>query len=164
MARDRTRKIDNVRWIGWGAGVAALSAGQDAQVVLTATAIPDIIMRTRGQLFAYIDAAQAPASLIEVAVGFILVPQGTTTAVLWSPITDPNAPWFWYTRFALGYEEYVIDVIDAPGASVYRETIDSKAMRKAPPDTEVQMVVEQATLNGAASVNLHTSGRFLIGN
>ena len=62
----------------------------------------------------------------------------------------------------LGYEEYVVDVIDAPGLTVYRSPIDSKAMRIVR-NQEVQLVVHNTTLIGAASVNVSVHGRFLTG-
>jgi len=124
----------------------------------------DTIMRTRGQLMASIDGASAPGKAVRVGIGFVIVPEGTGSTVLWAPLTDPNAPWFFYSTFVLGYEEMVTDVVDVPGLSSYRETIDSKAMRKGPPDTEVQVVFENATILSASSVNLFVQGRFLLGN
>jgi len=121
-------------------------------------------MRARGNLLAFADTTQAPGGLIDVAVGMVLVPEGTGTTVLWSPITDAIAPWFFYSRFHLGYEEMVTDVVDVPIATGYREAIDSKAMRKIRPDLEIQFVVEQATIATAMAVNVRVAGRFLLGH
>jgi len=68
----------------------------------------------------------------------------------------------WYDQFVLGYEEMVIDVIDVPGITSYRATIDSKAMRIIR-NQEVQMVTENVTLGTAATVNLVVTGRMLSG-
>ena len=164
MARNRSRKIDNLRWLGFRGEAAALSAGSSAVELVAAGPIPDTIMRTRGELVAYMDTTLAPGILVDVAVGFIIVPEGTGSTVLWAPITDPNAPWFFYSRFTLGYEEQVTDVIDAQGLTVYRQTIDSKAMRKSPPDTEIQMVTQNSTILSAGAVNVVAGGRILLGN
>ncbi len=89
-----------------------------------------------------------------------MVPEGTGSTVLWSPLTDADAPWFYYSTFFLGYEEYVVDVIDSPVLTAYREIIDSKAMRRVR-NQEVQLVVENTTIAGAVSVNIVAAGRML---
>ena len=81
----------------------------------------------------------------------------------YSPIADATAPWFYYSTFALGYEEMVTDVVDVPGITSYRETIDVKAMRRLRPQEEVQCVFENTTIDGAAAVNVSVFGRFLMG-
>ncbi len=165
MARRRSgKKIDNLRWIGVFQGFLGQAAGASAVTALSATTMPDTIMRTRGTLTGWIDALQAPAVAARVSVGLIVVPEGTGTTVLWSPFADTNAPWFWFTSFVLGYEEYVTDVVDCPGLTSYREIVDSKAMRRSPPDTEVQLVIENTTFAGAVGVNVQWAGRILIGN
>ena len=47
----------------------------------------------------------------------IIVPEGQGTTVIWDPFNDVNAPWIWFTEFAVAYEEMVNDVIDVPGMS-----------------------------------------------
>ena len=168
MARRRNtggKVIDQTFWVGVGAAFPAQSAGAVAVAnqPLSALATVRTIMRTRLNIVSYIDTASAPGKQVEIAVGGILVPEGTGTTVLWSPITDANAPWFFYTRFVIGYEEMVTDVIDIPGISSYREMIDSKAMRRVKADTETQIVVENATILTAASVNTVVTGRVLVG-
>ena len=160
MARRRSgKKIDNLRWLGFGQQFFAQAAGTAGVTILSATTMPDTIMRTRGSLLAYVDAASAPPKAGDIAVGMIVVPEGTG-----STITDANAPWFWYSRFTIGYEEMVTDVISVQEAQGYREVIDSKAMRRSPPDTEVQLVVENVTIAGAIAVNVSVLGRILVGN
>ncbi len=168
MARRRSgKKIDTTRWVGAFGGTAGtgLSAGTLGVALLSSATLAETIMRFRGTLLAYMDAAGAPLRGVRVSVGLILVPEGTGSTVLWSPFTDENAPWFYYSSFVLAYEEMVIDVVDVPQASGYREVIDNKAMRIIRPDTEVQMVVENTTLAGAgaASINVELSGRILLG-
>ncbi len=89
------------------------------------------------------------------------MPEGQSTTVVSSPITDDSAPWLWYTRFTLGYEEMVTDVVDVPGLSSYREVIDAKAMRVLRPDREVQLVFEQASVLSANNVNVVANFRGL---
>jgi len=163
-ARRRGKKIDYTRWVSTGAiGVLALSAGTDGQLALTTGVRPETLMRTRGQLVVTLDGVQAPTSLLDVAVGLIKVPEGQGTTVVSSPITDGNAPWLYYERFTIGYEEMVADVIDIPSLTIFRAEIDSKAMRIIRPDEEVQFVVEQATISGSAAINVAASFRFLLG-
>ncbi len=155
------------RWLGFAtttSGLFALSAGTAAASLASAGNIKDTIMRTRGNLVGWIDAVGAPAKAALVSVGMIVVPEGTGTTVLQSPFTDPNADWFWYSQFLLAYEEMVTDVIDVPVITGYREVIDSKAMRIAPPDTEVQLVVENTSIDASVNINLHVAGRFLLGS
>ncbi len=161
----RGRKIDFTHWHGINANVAAQSAGSNGQTVIAAgLAKPETLMRTRGNLIAFIDGASAPGKLVEIGVGLILMPGGTGTTLTSTPLADGDAPWFWYDRFVLGYEEMVTDVIDVPGLSVYRSVIDSKAMRVLGLDQEVQLVVENVTLGTAAAVNVSASFRFLFGS
>ncbi len=153
------------RWIGSSTGTAffALTAGTAAVQIFTPTAFRDTIMRTRGALIGYVDGAIAPFVAVLVSVGLWVVPEGTGSTVLADPFDDENADWFFYSQFLLGYEEHVVDVIDNPVAAGYREVIDSKAMRIANPDTEVQCVVTNTTVNGAGAINLHLAIRSLIG-
>ena len=160
----RGRKIDNLRWIGFGESNVGFAAGTGADTLLAATAMPDTVMRTRGILTAFLGSGIAAGVGIRVGVGFIFVPEGTGSTVLWSPLSDPNAPWFYYTAFALDYLEPVVDVIAYTEMASYREVIDSKAMRKAPPDTEVQVVYENVTTIGATEVSVFVDGRILVGN
>ncbi len=154
------RKIDFTHWTGGRILAAALAAGTNGQTFMAAQHLPETLLRFRGNLLAYADGAQAPGGLAAVAVGLIKVPEGTGTTVLWSPVTDTDAPWIWYEQFGIGYEEYVTDAISAPGVSVFRSTIDSKAMR-IQQNEELQVVVENFTLLSAISVNVLVSGRTL---
>ncbi len=99
----------------------------------------------------------------DIGIGIIVVPEGTGSTVLWSPITDGDAPWIWVDYFTLGYEEMVTDVVDVPGISAYRYVIDSKAMRIVK-NMEIQLVAESATtFSAAVSVNLTALVRILSG-
>ncbi len=158
------RKIGWKHWTGFTGGATGFAAGTIGVMLAAAQHEPETILRTRGQLLAYVDGTQAPGGLTSVGMGMAIVPEGTGTTVLWSPITDADAPWFWYTRFHLGYEEMVTDVVDVPAVSGYREAIDSKAMRKGPQSTEVQLVIESVTALTAVAINLLISGRFLTGH
>ncbi len=163
MARRRSgKKIDFVHWTGFQDSFNGQAAGSIAKTLFAAQHDPETLMRTRGSLLTYLDTTQAPGGQILVGAGMILVPEGTSTTVLWSPLTDPDAPWIWYSAFGLGYEEYVTDVIDCPQATSHREVIDSKAMRIVR-NQEIQMVVENVTTGSAAAFNMVIGGRSLFG-
>ena len=163
MARRRSgKKIDFVHWAGFQENVSALSAGTAAREAFSAQHLPETLMRTRGEYLVYMDAASAPGKLVTIGLGMILVPEGTGTTVLWSPLTDPDAPWFWYETVSIGYEEMVTDVVDVPGITSARGSIDSKAMRIIK-NMEIQLVVENVTLLTAATVNVVVTGRSLFG-
>ncbi len=151
------------RWQGFRATSLALTAGTSAVEVASASDTTDTIMRTRGSLVAFIDGAAAPGQLVEVGVGLWIVPEGTGATVLGSPIADDNADWFYYSRFVIGQEEPVTDVIGVPLLAGYREVIDDKAMRIGRPDSEIQAVFENVTVDTAKTVNVSLQGRFLFG-
>ncbi len=161
--RRSRKKIDIVHWTYGSFSALALSAGTVAGTVLAAQHLPETLLRTRGEILVFLDALGAPGRLVSVGVGFILVPEGTGTTVLWSPITDGDAPWFWVDYFIIGHEELVTDVVDIPEVSAARRVIDSKAMRKAR-NTEVQFVVENATVAAGAAINVAGQARFLAGS
>ena len=163
--RGSGRKIDTVQWIGFVNTWSNQGSGSQASTVVS---LDDrqrsTIMRVRGELTCYLDGVQAPGTRVQVGVGMQLVPTGTSTTVLRSPITDDTASaWFWYETFTLGYEEMVVDVVDVPGITSFRKTIDGKAMRRTGPDEEIQFVIQNATLATASSVNGTIVGRILLG-
>jgi len=163
MARRRTGKtIDNVRWSFGGGGFSAQAAGTAAVTMFPAQDLPQTLLRIRGEFFAAIDGASAPGKFIEVGLGLIAVPEGTSATVLWSPVTDGSAPWIWVDYANLGYEEMVTDVIDVPIETAVRRVIDSKAMRRLR-NQEIQLVVENTTLQSASAVNIRASVRVLFG-
>ena len=163
MARRRSgKKIDFVHWSGVQELFAALAAGTSARTVFAAAHESETILRFRGNIAAYIDGLQATSRWAQVAVGMLLVPEGTGTTVLASPATNPDSSWLWYDIFTLGYEEIVADVVDVPGMSSYRASIDSKAMRIVR-NQEVQLVAENVTIGSAVPVNISVTGRTLSG-
>ncbi len=152
----------NRHWTGFDTGTVGtpLAAGTVAGMVHAATHDRETLLRTRGTLLSYVDTASAPGDLALICVGMILVPEGTGTTVLWSPFTDSDAPWFYFTSFFVGTEEMVTDVIDVPGITSYRETIDSKGMRRMR-NQEIQVVMENSTILNATPVNIVLAGRML---
>ncbi len=164
MARRRQEKMRNLRWARNSSAntFSALSAGSAAQPFLTTSSIRETWMRFRGQMLCWLDGTQAPGVQIFVGVGLILMPEGQGTTAVSTPLTDPNAPWLYYSSFFLAYEEYVTDVIDSPQLTAYREIIDNKAMRIIRPDREIQLVVENQTAGGAGSINLQFAGSTLL--
>ena len=169
MARNhRSRqqpKIEQLRWSGATFTFAAIAAGSiTALNFITSATERDSLMRMRGQLVSWLDGVQTAASVAnDVALGAILAAEGSATAAVAAPAADDNAPWFLYERWVLGYEEYVVDVIDAPGASVFRKEIDLKAMRIFRPDVEAQLVHQTTDLVGTSLVNTVLSIRALFG-
>jgi len=157
------KKIDTVHWTYGSWSAAALSAGVQAATVLGAQHLPETLLRIRGEWIAWLDGTSTPGEGMAVSAGLILVPEGTGATVLWSPITDGDAPWIWWDTFHLGYEEMVTDVIDVPVISGARRVIDSKAMRKVR-NTELQIVTENATFLGAGAINAFGSVRVLSGS
>ena len=161
MARQFTRRAHRptLKWDDFAFSALALSAGDTSAVVISPVTESQTIVRTRGELLCWMDGAPTPPRLIRVGIGLLVQQAGATATV--SPLTDGDAPWFWYETFHIGYEEAVIDVIDYPGLALFRKTIDVKAMRILRPAQEVVCVVEQATVDGAASINAVVSARML---
>ena len=168
MGRTRGRfqkKIDYTRWIGGQVSELAFSASAQGQTFVTAIANhTETLMRIRGELTGWLDATSAPGVAIDVACGLLVQPAGTGTGITSSPITDEQAPWLWYERFTLAYEEMVTDVVDVPQMTSVRITVDNKAMRIFRPDREIQFVAEQVTVGSATSCNVSFNGRLLLGS
>jgi len=159
----RARPV-NRHWTGIAGSFFAHATASNAAVNINpAVHGQETILRTRGEVWAFVNDVQAPTSnLVQVALGLIVMPGGSGTTVTSSPITDADAPWFWYDTFVLGYEEMVTDVIDVPGITSYRGVIDSKAMRIIRSDREIQLVIESATLGGSGlAVNAGIVARLL---
>jgi len=163
MARRRSgKKIDFVHWSGQAGSFLGQGAGTNALTLFAALHEPETLLRIRGNLITTLDGTQAPGGLVRMGLGIINVAEGTGTVANWSPLADPDAPWIWYDTFFVGYEEAVTDVIDVPGLSSYRSTIDSKAMRIIR-NQELQLVLEQATTGAAMTTNTAVSVRILSG-
>jgi len=156
------KKIDFTFWAGATDTKQTVSAGISAATLFAAEATPKTLMRMRGSLICYIDSTSAPPLMIEVGVGICVVPEGTGSTVLWSPLIDRDVPWVWSADFIIGYEEMVTDVIDIPGLTSYREVIDNKAMRILR-NQDLQIVWENVTVGGAASFNGAVAIRALFG-
>jgi len=162
--RHGSKKIDFTQWTFGRSNFSAVSAGTSGQTIITAGTAAATLLRTRGHLLAYLDGVQAPGTLISVSVGMIVMPEGQSTTVVSSPETDGNAPWFFFESFQLGYEEMVVDAVQAPVCPSIRIPIDVKAMRVLRPDREVQLVIENTTILTAAAVNVAVNARFLLGS
>ena len=164
MANRRgAKKIDFLSWGGFSFTAGGQAAGSIAATMLSSSLTPYTLMRTRGNLTAYLDGVAAPGKGIIVSVGMHLVPDGTGTTVLVEPFADSATKWFFYREFFLGYEEMVNDVVDVPGITSFRSVIDDKSMRKVAPEQEVQVVFTNTTALTASAANYHISARFLFG-
>ncbi len=161
--RSRHEKvIDQTRWDGSTLTFNAQGAGTSALVMVT-DGTQETILRIRGQIISYADGAQAPAGHVVMALGALVVQASSSTTVIQSPLTDADAPWLFYETWNIGYEEMVTDVIDVPGITSFRKTIDSKAMRILREGREVQLVLEQISLGGAMNTNTSLAFRMLLG-
>ena len=163
MPRRRSgKKIDFTHWEAGQAFTAAFGAGTVALNLFSAQHLPEIILRMRGEYFTTIDGVQSPGVSAKIGCGIILVPEGTGTTVLWSPITDADAPWMWIDYSFIIYEESVVDVIPYPVGLAVRKVIDSKAMRIVK-NMEIQVVWENVTAQGAVNVLSSVMVRALAG-
>jgi len=163
MARRRSgKKIDFVHWTGFDNVSLGLTAGSAALTLLAAQHDPETLLRIRGEYMTWVDSTQAPGALALISAGIILVPEGTSTTVLWSPRTDADAPWIWYDTSWIGEDELVTDVLDVPVLTGARKVIDNKAMRIVR-NQELQFVVENATFGNAVTMNAAIAGRTLSG-
>jgi len=163
MPRRRSgKKIDFVHWTGFSSHQIAIAAGTFATNTFPAQHDPETLMRMRGEYTASLDGTQVPGASIQISSGLILVPEGTAATVLWSPLTDADAPWIWYDASMLTYEEPVTDVIDIPLMSAVRRVIDNKAMRIIR-NQEIQFVVENTTIGTATEASVNVVGRALFG-
>ena len=157
------KKIEVVHWTYGSFVFAAQAAGTAAVSVLSAQHLPETLLRIRGEWALSMVGVQAPQRGLALSIGLILVPEGTGTTVLWSPITDGDAPWMWWDTMHLLYNETVVDVIGSQATLSGRRVIDSKAMRK-DRNQELQCVIENASIIGGASVDVVGSVRVLAGS
>ncbi len=165
MPRRRSgKKIDTVHWeLSAGLNAAGFAAGTIAVNAFAAQHLPETLLRMRGEISCLIDANQAPGVSALIAMGIIQVPEGTGTTVLWSPLTDGDAPWIWMHQGSVAYEEMVTDVICVQEMLSFRAMVDSKAMRIIR-NRELQFVAENITVQGAVSVNIIGRVRALAGS
>ena len=163
MARRRSgKKIDFVHWTYGSFQTSGFGAGVVGATVLAAQHLPETLLRIRGEWIGFVDGASAPGTLASIGIGLIHVPEGTGSTVLWSPITDGDAPWIWVDYALIGYEEMVVDVVDVPTLSAVRRVIDSKAMRITK-NSELQFVAENATVSSAVTMSIAGQARVLSG-
>jgi len=157
------KKIDTVHWTYGSFTATGLAIGSVAATAISAQHLPETLLRIRGEWSSQIDGSLAPNVGAAVTAGLVLVPEGTGSTVLWGPVTDGDAPWIWWDVFHLAYTEPVTDVIAAQISMAARRVIDSKAMRKIR-NTELQFVVESASLQGTPAVDVFASFRVLTGS
>jgi len=168
MARRRTgfqKKIEVVHWTYGSFVVIGAGATAAAVEVLSAQHLPETLLRIRGEWATAFAPVLNPGIGAAVTVGLIQVPEGTGTTVLWSPITDGDAPWIWWDVLHLIYQESVVNAIASAATMSGRRVIDSKAMRKVR-NSELQFVVEAPTPVGLtqSTVDLAGSVRVLSGS
>ena len=166
MARrsNHAKKIDVVHWTGIFGGFLSLSSGGTAALnMLAAQHLPETLLRIRGAWSVALAGAQATGVAVRVTMGLILVPEGTGTTVLWSPQTDADAPWIWWSAAPLLYEESVTDAIASQNTMSKAGEIDSKAMRHVR-NQELQLVAENGVVSSTSAVRISCDGRVLSGS
>ncbi len=169
MGRKRGATITKTSWEIFTGTTQALAAGSAAVEIRAGIAgiggaQTETLLRTRGHLVAWLDATPVPGDLIQVSVGFRLASEGSGATVTVSPFSQGGYPWFFHETFHLGYDELVADVIGQEGLAMIRIPINDKAMRIIRPDNEIQMVVENTTINTAQACNVSVAGRWLFGS
>ncbi len=165
MARHRRggKTIDSVHWTyGTGGAFALADTASAAVSMIPAQHLPETLLRIRGEWAATLDGFLAPAASARVTIGVIQVPEGTGTTVLWDPENDGDAPWIFWDVMQLSHEESVIDVMEY-GLGSARRVVDSKAMRKLC-NTELQLVIHNASLSNSPPINAFFAARFLSGS
>ena len=168
MARQRSRTrgfektIDQIRWQGASHSFVGQAVGSVAQTMVT-DGDKETILRIRGEIVSFAEGALTGGQLIRCGLGALVVQAGSGTTVIQKPLTDPDAPWLFYEQWTIGYEEIVSDVVDVPGITSYRKTIDSKAMRILRPGREVQLVWEAVSIVSTLSSNTVFGFRMLLG-
>ena len=158
------KKIDTVHWTLISEATVGLAAGTIGFLAGVAQHLPETILRIRGEWAVALQGSVATGVGVQLAAGLVLVPEGTGTTVLWSPISDGDAPWIWWDVMSVMYTEQVTDVTFSSQTSSGRRVMDSKAMRKVR-NRELQLVLENATIPGmaATTVNVSMAARVLSG-
>ena len=155
------KKIRETHWTLASWDVAAIAGTGTVGVTLSAAQhLPETLMRIRGRYSVALDGALSSPQGAGVAMGIILVPEGTGTSVLWSPISDGDAPWIWWDTATLLYEESVTDVLQSTSnVSSLSAVIDSKAMRVVR-NQEIQFVLENGSaLTGYTTEAVNSAGQ-----
>ena len=165
MANRRSGRRADLRWtLGRSSLQSVPGAGTTvlASNILSAGTGSQTIMRTRGHLVAWLDGTLVAGDVVSCAIGFLVVPGGSAAVVISSPITDSQAPYFWFEAFTFAAEDTAAPLTD--GLKMFRAEIDSKAMRILRPDREVQCVAEAFDIVQTSIVNFQVEARFLIGD
>ena len=120
-------------------------------------------MRVRGNFLVWLDLTGSTAGDV-VRVGLGLLVQQADVVSTSLPLTDGQAPFFWYEVVTLATEFAIATAGEGPtaGAQLFRGVIDGKAMRVLRPDQEVQSIVQTADVVGAPVINGAVDVRFLI--
>ena len=166
MARRRGsgKTIDSVRWTG---DVVTQMLAVSASAAVQQYAVGDqevapTILRTRGFLLLWMDAAVAAGEAMHLAIGLRTAPKGSGATVAITPISEAEADWFVWRSVTLAAESVATGGI--LNTSFYKMEIDSKAMRKMKPGQEIQLVLGYLNIVGGAAVNVAGQLRFLLGS
>jgi len=166
MAR-RGRTINTKGWTGlFSAGQSVITTTQAVilEIGLAEASIRETLLRSRGEvcISAIPDAATDSDVL---AIGLIVVHSNAATAggvSVPGPIKDMGADWLWH--FFIPMDASGLTGQDASAILLNRNIeIDSKAMRRVPPDHSVILVGEAAS-GDFATVNMSAGMRLLFGH
>ncbi len=161
MARSRGgrsggRRAD-LRWT-YGSSHYSGTTSSAFLTLISGSNFSQTLMRSRGQLLCSID-GPAVNDTIDVGIGFLLAQAGLT-GIASTPLTDGDAPFFWFHAFTLHSQTSTQS--EVLGTQVYRTEIDSKAMRVVRPDQAVYSVIEVLQVVGTPAVDLDLTCRFLL--
>ena len=162
MARQFTRRAHRptLKWDDFAFSALALSAGDTSAVVISPVTESQTIVRTRGELLCWMDGAPTPPRLIRVGIGLLVQQAGATATV--SPLTDGDAPFFWYDVVTLMSDNTAAGGAPQQPMASSRAVVDGKAMRVLRPDQDIFVVIETADVVGASASDIGFDGRFLI--
>ena len=159
MANRKTGRRADLRWLLGAFTTQTLAAGGSASfAVIAGGNTSQTIMRVRGSWSCHLDGTATAADVVRVGIGLLVVQSGAAAASL--PLTDSEAPYFWYDVVTLSGEESVGG--SRAGLPMYRSVVDGKAMRVLRPDRDVLVIIETADVVGAPVINATFDGRFLI--
>ncbi len=163
MSPARTRRSGrrtDYHWHGISASSIDFAIGTVQTILFAVTDLGGTIMRVRGDLVVGFGATgSTDGDAVAFAAGIMLGQTGSTFTS--TPLTDPQAPWMWYSTGVL------LEGAAGRGEAVtagFRGVIDGKAMRRFQGgDQSLFLIFETADIVGAPTVSFGVSGRVLVG-
>jgi len=118
------------------------------------------IMRIRGEVIFKVTAG-TDGNVATIGVGIALANNlANTAAVLPGPVAESDFPWIWHSFVSLeqqgGADQFT------PSVNVVRLIVDSKAMRRVPPATELFVMFENVSAAGTLACDVMANFRILL--